>query len=142
MKLRTTPYTPSPSSDVYPCGRPIRLLRASMFHWAALTARFQALKAQADGPTLKAEHMAIAVMVYILWDDEEVEWGQFYDADTLLEMPDAELVDVGLTLAKELYSVSTLRLGVVVDALTEQFVKNLQGERPNAEPLSSQTGPA
>lgn len=135
MKLRTSPYTPSPSSDVYPCGRPIRLLRASMFHWAALTARFQALKAQADGPTLKAEHLAIAVMVYILWDDELVEWGQSYDADALIDLPDAELVAVGQSLARELYGIPTMRFGVSVDALAEQLIKNLQGERPNAEPL-------
>ena len=136
MHLRTTSYTPSPASDVYDCGRPVRMLRASLYHWSAITARFQAVKEQADSPLLKAEQLAMAVMVYILWDDETVGWDTAVDADTILDLSDEGLIDAGRTIAKELYSLQTfLRLGISVDMLAEAFLANLQGNRPKALPL-------
>lgn len=136
MHLRTTPYTPSPASDVYDCGRPVRMLRASLYHWSAVTARFQAVKEQADSSLLKAEQLAMAVMVYILWDDETVGWDTAIDSESLLDLSDEALIDAGRTIARELYSLQTfLRLGISVDMLAEAFLANLQGNRPKALPL-------
>ena len=136
MHLRTTPYTPSLASDVYDCGRPVRMLRASLYHWSAITARFQAVKEQADSLTLKSGQLAMATMIYILWDDETVGWDTVVNPETILDMPDDALIDVGRAIAKELYSLQTfLRLGVSVDRLAEAFLANLQGDRPKAVPL-------
>lgn len=137
MRLRTVSYTPSPSSVVYQCGQvSIRLLRASVYHWATLLTRFQAMTIPAGN--LTAQNIASAVMLHILWDDETVEWDRSYDGDALLEMTDAELLEVGTLLAKELYSVATLRFGLDVMQVMDAMTKNLSGEHPNAQALPTQ----
>ena len=141
MRLRKTPHTPLPSSNVYPCGqRPVRLLRGYGVAYPQIQAEVRAL-VSGELADVESAMITAALHTFALWDDPEVEWAADLDPDAVLDLKGEELVDAGRVLARELFGPSFARLGFDRDVLIQQVIPLAVWGLPyegNAGPLPTQ----
>ena len=122
MRLRTTPHTPSPSSNVYPCGqRSIHLLRGYGFGYDQLMAE---VRAGIEGrlAELEAGTITAALYTFALWDDPDLEWASQLDPNEVLDLHGAELIGAGRMLARELFGPASARLGLDTELLVQSVL--------------------
>lgn len=146
MRLRTTEHKPSPASKVITVssGRTIRLLPGSAFANANVgrrkpKERLEAASANAGEGAPPVGILIMALTLFCLWDDPEIEWVAQYDPDGLLDGSDDELLKASVALAREMLSVSTARCHGA-DDLAEAFHVALTGKRPGEVEGSQEPG--
>lgn len=139
MRPRTSEYTPSPASKVIPVssGRTIRLLPGSAFANANVGRRkpkdrLEAASANAGEEAPPVGILIMALTLFCLWDDPEIEWVARFDPDELLDGSDDALLAASVTLAREMLSVSTAKCHGA-DDLAEAFHVALTGKRPGEQ---------
>lgn len=122
MRLRTSTYAPSPSSQTYPCGqRTVRLLRGYGIAYAQIQAEVRAALT-GDLADVEARMVTVALHAFALWDDPTVEWSAQLDPCSVLDLTGAELANAGQLLARELFGPSFERLGFSRDELIQKVI--------------------
>lgn len=140
MRARPTPYTPDPSSLVYPCGRlSVRLLGGDGTGYLHLIHRLT--EAMPESPTrgMDAANGAMACYTYALWDDPAIEWRCDYDPDEVLLCDGEQLVEIAGRLRTELFGPGAKRLGLDVAALSKVLPRAVWGLAPEGEAVPAPT---
>lgn len=118
MRLRKSAHRPSAGSisHAIPNGRTVRLLPLStigLATWgrASLSDRVKRAAVAANEQDQGVITLAIqSLIMFLLWDDPDVEWALSADPDALIDGPDEGLLSVGIDAAREWLGLGTARI--------------------------------